>query len=99
MSQKKHFLISYSRKANEITRMKLSRMSFETFCKKVRLKGENPKAILDKFNKTNACCHAESFNKKNFFEVTSWWRKTILITIFNEKKTDLHAILLPNFGK
>ena len=51
--------------------MKLSRMSFETFCKKVRLKGENPKAILDKFNKTNACCHAESFNKKNFFEVIS----------------------------
>ena len=66
MSQK-NTLISYSRKANEITRMKLSRMSFETFFKKVRLKGENPIAILDKFNKTNACYHAESLNKKNLF--------------------------------
>ena len=44
-------------------------MSFETFPKKLRLKGENPIAIFDKFNKTNASCHAESFKKKNFFEI------------------------------
>ena len=61
-------------------------MSFETFPKKLRLKGENQIAIFDKFNKTNASCHAESFKKKNFFEIIAWLQKTILITVFNERK-------------